>query len=129
MSALFSLGKALARARAQADKSRQAIRHATIRDGQGDDATWWRLFAFSEAGCAELLGLHDGDGVAASGTFKAELYDARDGARISLTVLADRVISARRQKRERAQEHRAEQRSRPIDNAEATPPFDDEVGL
>jgi hypothetical protein len=102
---------------------------ATIRDGQGDDATWWRLFAFSEAGCAELLGLHDGDGVAASGTFKAELYDGRDGARISLTVLADRAISARRQKRERTQEHRAEQRSRPIDNAEATPPFDDEVGL
>ena len=102
---------------------------ATIRDGQGDDATWWRLLAFSEAGCAELLGLHDGDGLAVGGAFKAELYDGRDGARISLTVVADRVISAKRQQRERAKEHRAEQRSRTIDNSEATPPFDDEVAF
>ena len=84
---------------------------ATIRDGQGDDATWWRLFAFWEAGCAELLGLHDGDGVAASGTFKAELYDGRDGVRISLTVLADRVISARRQKHEKDKTRQIEHHS------------------
>ena len=102
---------------------------ATIRDGQGDDATWWRLLAFSEASCAELLCLHDGDGVAASGAFKAELYDGRDGVRISLTVLADRVISARRQKREKDKIRQAERRSITTDAGESRRPFDDEVGL
>jgi single-stranded DNA-binding protein len=102
---------------------------ATIRDGQGDEATWWRLFAFSEASCAELLGLHDGDAVAASGNFKAEVYDGRDGARISLTVLADRVISATRQKRDKARIRQTDRRSTAIDANDSQRPFDDEVGL
>jgi single-stranded DNA-binding protein len=100
---------------------------ATIRDGHGDDAQWWKLLTFSETATEELLSLHDGDGVAASGSFKAEIYDRGGGARISLTIFADRLISARRQKREKAQERKAG--PQPIDGVEAQRPFDDEIPL
>jgi single-stranded DNA-binding protein len=96
---------------------------ATVRDGHGDDAQWWKLSTFSETAAEELLSLHDGDGIAASGSFKAEIYDRGGGARIALTIFADRVISAKRQKRERAQDRKAE--PRPISEAEASRPFDD----
>ena len=102
---------------------------ATIKVGQGDDAQWWRLVTFSDSAIEELLALRDGDGIAASGSFKAEVYEAREGMRVSLSILADRVISAKRQKRERDKERLAEQRQGPIDSVGAQRPFDDEVPL
>ncbi len=79
---------------------------ATVRDSQGDDTTWWRVFAFGTEARDELLSLRAGDGVAVSGAFKAELYAGSGTARVSLSVTADRVISAKRQKRDRASEVR-----------------------
>jgi single-stranded DNA-binding protein len=80
-------------------KAGKAYATATIRDSFGDDTTWWKLLTFSETAAEELLSLHDGDSIAASGSFKAEIYNSRDGARISLTVFADRIISAKRAKK------------------------------
>lgn len=83
---------------------------ATLRDGYGDDAAWWRLIVFSESACEELMTLKNGDSCAASGQFKAELYDRGGESKISLTCVADRVISAKRRKAERAKERQAERR-------------------
>ena len=99
---------------------------AVLREGDGDAVTWWNLLCFSESGCEELMSLHAGDGVAASGSFKAELYEKAGAQRLSFTVVVDRIISARRQKRERA----AAQRSEPLQDAgprRTIPSNDDEI--
>ena len=80
---------------------------ATIRVGQGDDVAWWRVLAFLKEAGDELLSLRGGDGVAVSGTFKAEVYVGSGDPRVNLTVIADRVISAKAQKREKAAVARA----------------------
>jgi hypothetical protein len=74
---------------------------ATIREGNGDAVTWWKILCFSESGCEELLRLGDGDSAAVSGDFKVETYDKGGELRLSHTIFAERVISARRQKRQR----------------------------
>ena len=115
---------------------------ATVRDGQGDDATWWKVLAFGTEACDELLGLKAGDAVAMSGTLKAEVYTPSGGEpRVSLSVLADRVISAHRQKKEKAAEARTERKAerntrrtgRPTNGQDgllehaAARPFNDEI--
>ncbi len=97
---------------------------ATVRVGDGDDATWWKILAFSESAAEELLQLHDGDGVAASGSFQVEPFERGGELRVSFTLFADRLISAKRQKRERDKEQRAEHRQGAIDSAEAQRPID-----
>jgi single-stranded DNA-binding protein len=76
---------------------------ATIREGNGDAVTWWKVLCFSESGCEELKRLDDGDSVAVSGDFKVETFDKGGEIRLSHTIFADRVISARKQKREAAE--------------------------
>jgi single-stranded DNA-binding protein len=102
--------------------------NATLRVGNGDDTTWWKLLAFNETAIEELLSLKDGDAVSATGEFKVELYDKGGSTRIGFTIFADRVLSAKRQKREKAQERRTEPHQSPI-SAEAQRPFVDEVPL
>jgi hypothetical protein len=84
----------------------KAYATATVRVGSGHDATWWKLLAFCETTKQELHSLRDGDAVSATGEFKAEIYNKGTGPKIALTLFADRVISARRAKRERASERR-----------------------
>jgi hypothetical protein len=76
---------------------------ATVRDGYGDDATWWLVFAFSESAVEELLALHD--------------CDAVRGIRV--------VQGAKRQRRERDHQRRDEQRQGPIGSAESQRPIDE----
>ena len=99
---------------------------ATIRVGQGDDATWWRVFAFSSEARDELLTLHNGDAVAVSGSLKAELYDGSGKPRVSLSVTADRLISGKRKKREAAAETRATKKVERTEGAQDYP-FDDRI--
>jgi hypothetical protein len=98
---------------------------ASVRVGNGDAAVWWKVLAFNEAAIEELLALRDGDAISASGEFRAEIFDGRDGPRVGFTLFADRVISAKRPKRERPQESKAE----PATATQAAQPFDDGVGL
>jgi hypothetical protein len=79
---------------------------ATIKDVSGDDVIWWKLLTFSELAVDELLSLRDGDGIAASGSFRTEVYDRGAGPKVGFTLFADRLISAKRQKRERDKERR-----------------------
>jgi single-stranded DNA-binding protein len=84
---------------------------ATIREGNGDAVTWWKILCFSESGCEELLRLGDGDSVAVSGDFKVETFEKGGELRLSHTIFAERVISARRQKRQRGDDRGVEDAS------------------
>jgi single-stranded DNA-binding protein len=101
---------------------------ATIREGNGDAVTWWKILCFSESDCEELLRLGDGDGVAVSGDFKVETYDKGGELRLSHTIFAERVISARRQKKKRENDPHASDQ----DSGEAThcgAPFNDDISF
>jgi single-stranded DNA-binding protein len=73
---------------------------ATIRAKDGEVSQWWRIVAFSDTAQAELMRLGDGDGVAVQGALKAELYQPDGGEpKISLSLVADRVLALRPKKR------------------------------
>ncbi len=84
-------------------KTGRSFATALIKEGEGDAVTWWKIVIFSDGGIEELLTLKAGDGVAASGTFKAEIYEKDAKQRISFSLVADRIITAKRQKREKEQ--------------------------
>jgi single-stranded DNA-binding protein len=75
---------------------------ATIRVKDGDASQWWRVTAFSETAQAELMRLSDGDAASVQGSFKAELYQPEGGeARLSLSIVADRVLALRQPPKQR----------------------------
>jgi hypothetical protein len=74
---------------------------AVIREGDGDAATWWKILCFNEAVADELIRLADGEGVAVSGSFKVETFEKNGEQRLSYTLFADAVLSARRPSRDR----------------------------
>jgi hypothetical protein len=58
---------------------------ATIREGSGERVRWWKVF----------MRLNDGEPIAVTGEFDAELYSPPDGApRLSWKITADSVLSA-----------------------------------
>jgi hypothetical protein len=79
----------------------------TIRSGMGETVKWWRVFAFSEAVVEEIMQLGDGEPIAVSGEFDAEIYAPDDAApRISWKITADAIISAKRPRPQRAAQGR-----------------------
>jgi single-stranded DNA-binding protein len=75
---------------------------ATIRAKEGETTLWWKVVAFSESTQAEIMRLADGDGVSVQGSFKAEMYTPEGGEpRVSLSIIADRVLALRQPPRER----------------------------
>src|ERR1700682_2957458 len=69
---------------------------ATIRAKDGEASQWWRVTAFSETACAELLRLGESDAVSIQGPFKAELYQPEGGeAKLSLSIIANNVLAVR----------------------------------
>jgi hypothetical protein len=77
---------------------------ATLREGSGDGATWWKILCFGESAGDELMRLGDGESVAVSGAFKVELGEWKGEQRLSHTIFADAVISARPRKKEKKTE-------------------------
>ncbi len=75
---------------------------ATIREGNGDAARWWKVFVFSETAIAEIMQLDEGDALAVAGTFEAKIYvpEGRE-ARVDLSLTADGILSAKPKPRER----------------------------
>jgi hypothetical protein len=71
---------------------------ATIREGASDTTRWWRCFAFSDSFVDEIA---DGEAIAVSGELGAELYTPEGGgSRVSWSIKADAVLTARRPKKE-----------------------------
>jgi hypothetical protein len=74
---------------------------ATVREGKGDAARWWKAFIFSADAMAEVLLLGDGDPMAVSGEFDCQAYKTEAGDdRLSWSIMVDGVLSARKPKRE-----------------------------
>jgi hypothetical protein len=65
------------------------------REGIGDGARFWTLFAFSETARAEIDRLDAGDAVAVQGSFDASLWEGRGKPEISLKINVDRAIALR----------------------------------
>jgi len=75
---------------------------ANIREGCGEQATWWSVTAFSET-ADELVKLDAGDTVSVSGPFTAKIY-SKIGAepRVSFRIVADRIALPRLRERKEA---------------------------
>jgi hypothetical protein len=97
---------------------------ATLRVKDGEASQWWKIVAFSESIQAELLRLSEGDALAVQGPFKAELY-SKDGGepKISLSVVADRVLALRQPPKERTASAPQRRAWRPGDGPDDEIPF------
>jgi hypothetical protein len=69
---------------------------ATVRQGSGETARWWKVFVFSESPIEEILRLGDGEPIAVAGEFDCEFYTPPGGEpRLGWKITADAVLSAR----------------------------------
>jgi len=82
-------------------KSGKPFVTATIKVKDGEAVAWWKILAFSDSVCAELLRLGDGDALAAQGTLKAETYERNGETKLSLTIFADAVLALRQPAKQR----------------------------
>ena len=70
---------------------------ATVREGKGDAARWWKVFVFGDVAMAEVLRLGDGDPLAVAGEFDCQAYKTDAGEdRLSWSIMVDGVLSARK---------------------------------
>jgi single-stranded DNA-binding protein len=75
---------------------------ATIREGNGDGARWWKVFVFGETAIEAIEQLREGEAVAVSGAFEAKIYAAEGKEpRVDLSMTVDAVLSAKAKPRER----------------------------
>jgi single-stranded DNA-binding protein len=75
---------------------------ATLKVKDGEASQWWRVTAFSESAQAEIMRLAEGDSLAVQGSFKAEIYTPDGGeTKLSLSIIADRVLALRQAPKER----------------------------
>jgi single-stranded DNA-binding protein len=89
---------------------------ATIFVKDGEAAQWWKLLAFSESAQAELMRLADSDALSVQGQLKAETYEKDGVTRLSLSVIADRVLALRQPARKNADAGYAGRREMPFDD-------------
>ena len=96
---------------------------ATGRESAGGEVRWWKIFAFADSARAEIDRLDEGDVVAVQGQFGAEIWNAAEGPRVSLSVTADHVLALRQPPRERKAKAAPERGAVPT--ASGAPTFDD----
>ncbi len=97
---------------------------ATIRQTSGADATFWRVFAFSDHVRSELKRLNEGDALTVQGALEAKIYDGGQGPRFSLSVVADHVLALRQPPKQREKKAAAQ---KPRATAAAQEGFDDAI--
>ena len=68
---------------------------ATIREGSGEVARWWRAFIFSESAIEAILALDDGEPIAVAGEFNCESRCGALGATQAEGHEAARRVSSR----------------------------------
>jgi single-stranded DNA-binding protein len=87
-----------------------------IADGSG--AGFVRATGFSESVREELADLRAGDSVSITGPLEVDIYRPPGGeARPSLSMIADRALGLRKEKREREKARREEQKAAPGDQS------------
>jgi single-stranded DNA-binding protein len=80
---------------------------AKLREGAGDSAVWWSVVAFADDVREELSLLRDGDTIAVSGPFTVSTYERNGEIRLNHSIVAERLITARRAKKRQAEDERA----------------------
>jgi hypothetical protein len=82
-------------------KSGNAYVLATVREGTGETARWWKAFIFAAAAIEDISRLADGDPVSLVGEIDAQIYTPAGGeSRLSWSIRADAILSARPKPRE-----------------------------
>lgn len=75
---------------------------ATIREGNGDAARWWKVFVFHDLAIEAIERLSEGEAIAVSGAIEAKIYAAAGKEpRVDLAVTADAILTATPKPRER----------------------------
>ncbi|MGB6372835.1 MAG: single-stranded DNA-binding protein [Methylocella sp.] len=75
---------------------------ATLKIQSGKGLAFVKIVAFERSACDELLRLKAGDAVSIQGMLEAGVYTPDGGeARVSLSIVADRVLACRQPPRER----------------------------
>ena len=70
---------------------------ATIRSGSGEHVRWWSCLVFNASAIEEIAELGDGEPIAVTGEFDAELYAPAGGeSRLGWKIVADAILSTRR---------------------------------
>jgi len=110
----------------KASKAGNMFAVATLKERDGQDTRWWKVFAFSNHVQEELLRLSDGDALTVQGSLRAEAYDNGDGVRVSLSVTADHILAIKQPKPKR--ERKQPEPEKPPPSRYGDPrPFDDTV--
>ena len=106
MSARASVSGALFKApQTKISKAGKPYAIATIREGTGERARWWKAFVFNESAIEEVMRLGDGEPIAVSGEFECELYAPAGGeSRLSWKITADAILLAHRKAKPKAEE-------------------------
>lgn len=85
---------------------------ATVKHLDGGHAQFVRIVAFDVEARDELAALSKGDGVTVTGRLEAEAYQKDDApARVSLSIIAERVTVLKQTKREKIAASRKEEQS------------------
>ena len=125
MSTVLVSGKIFRQPERKTSKNGKEFTIATVKETQGETAIWWKVLAFGDS-ADELASLGDGEAVSVSGLLKVEPYSKNGETKIGFSVLADRLISAHRPKRDKPRSDNA----KPASNDRSGPsvPFhDDEI--
>jgi hypothetical protein len=83
----------------------------TVREKTGQPTRWWKVFVFGEALREEALRFGEGEPIALAGEFDASIW-APEGRepRVSLSLTADAILSARKPKDKAAKPTKAGKR-------------------
>ena len=68
---------------------------------KGESFQFVRFVCFSESSQEELMRLVDGDAVSVQGPLKVETYEKDGATKLSLSIIADRVLALRQPPKER----------------------------
>ncbi len=98
---------------ARVSRAGKSYATATIRAKDGDATTWWRVTAFSERACAELMRLSDGDALSAQGALRVETYEKDGSTRVSFGLIANCIVALRQP----AKPHKMKQAEAPSPDA------------
>lgn len=110
-------------------KTGKAFVTATIKCRDGAETSWWKICAFSESACAELMRLDDGDGLSVQGRLEIAQYEQDGATRLRLSCIADHVLAVRPPPRESKAKAETKPRSdRPRrDRSAVDPDLNDQV--
>jgi single-stranded DNA-binding protein len=92
----------LFRASERTSKAGKPFVTATIRAKEGEGTQWWKVLAFQESAQAELMRLADSDALSVQGQLKAETYEKDGVTKLSLSIVADRVLPLRQPPKQRS---------------------------